>query len=337
MAAKKIHHHFVPHVHSAPDGAEQARQHRAHFLDVSALFSYALVFSLLSVSLFAIRVSAPKILGIASFSAEQIVALTNAKRVENGLPALSHNLQLASAASTKSGDMFTSDYWSHNSPSGKTPWSFVSAAGYKYIYAGENLARDFNDAQSVVNAWMNSPSHRSNILDKNFKEIGVSVSEGKLDGREGVLVVQIFGTAISQISAPLAQASPTPAASPQTVAQALPAGRQESSKAEIRPSPSPQPLESPSASPSEAPVVIAQIQDIVAPQEKATVLASRQFSIAKAASFAMIGFIFMLFLLEVIVVYRHAHLKMRSGTLAHLGLLGFILLVVWYAVQGAVI
>ena len=334
MAAKRIHHHFVPHVHSAPDGAGQAHQHRAHFLDVSALFSYVLVFSLLSVSLFAIRVSAPKILGIASFSAEQIIALTNAKRMENSLPALSHNTKLASAASTKSGDMFTSDYWSHNSPSGRSPWSFISASGYKYIYAGENLARDFNDAQSVVNAWMNSPSHRSNILDKNFKEIGVSVSEGKLDGREGVLVVQMFGTAISQISAPLAVAAPTPVPSTEPLAQSSAISQYKPSGTPLL-SENPSPLVSPS--PFLEPVAIAQIQDIVAPTQQATVLASRQFSIAKAASFAMIGFIFGLFLLEVIVVSRRAHLKMRSGTWAHLGLLGFILLVVWYAVQGAVI
>ena len=325
MAQKSFSHHFVPHHHPSPDGLGQGKQHRAHLLGIGSLFSYALVFSLVVSGIFIIRVSAPKILGSITFSADQIISLTNQKRAENGLPALSSNGQLASAASAKAGDMFGNNYWSHNSPQGKTPWTFISSAGYKYIYAGENLARDFSDASAVVNAWMNSPSHRENIMDKNFKEIGVAVADGKLDGREGILVVQMFGSAISQaVTPPLAKASPTPVVSPAAVAIASPKIAVESS---------------PSSTAEPTPVIVAQAPEVLGPPQlnSATVLASRQFSIAKMVSLSIVGFIFLLFVLEVLVVSRREHLKLRTSTLAHLGLLGFVLLVVWYAVQGAVI
>ena len=337
MAVKKFSHHFVPHHHPSKKYEGKTIQHRAHLLGIGALFSYALIFSLVTSGLFIIRVSAPKILGTITFSTDQIVSLTNQKRAENGLPPLSFNGQLATAASQKAGDMFANNYWAHNSPAGKTPWSFISAAGYKYVYAGENLARDFSDASAVVNAWMNSPSHKENILDKNFREIGVAVADGKLDGHEGILVVQMFGSAISQAATPsLAKASPTPVASPTVVAELSPKPAVSSPAQIVLVSPSP--TESPSLIPEPSPVVVATAPDIVTgDNSSATVLASRQFSIAKMVSLSIVGFIFSLFVLEVLVVSRRAHLKLRASTVAHLGLLGFVLLVVWYAVQGSVI
>jgi hypothetical protein len=336
VAVKRFSHHFVPHHH-----VESGRQHRAHLLGVPALFSYALVVSLITSGLFIIHVSAPQILGSITFSADQIITLTNQKRAENGLQALSFNSQLASAAGAKAGNMFAENYWAHNSPSGKTPWSFVSSAGYHYIYAGENLARDFSDAGAVVNAWMNSPSHRENLLDKNFKEIGVAVADGKLDGHDGILVVQMFGSAISQVqTVPLVGASPlpSPVVSPTVVAKATPATNSSQTPTTIVSSPVASPIPSPSPSSQPSPVVVAQAQDVngVA-NSSAVVLASRQFSVAKIASIVVVAFIFLLFVLEVLVVSAKSHLKMKSTTWAHLGILGFLLLVVWYAVQGAII
>src|SRR3989304_10126925 len=198
---KKLAHHFIPHL------KEDGLHHRAKALNLSYLFSYLLILVLFGSGLYLIKLKAPQILGQVAFSADQIIALTNSKRAQNGLGSLAINSQLAQAAASKAGDMYASDYWAHNSPAGKTPWNFISSAGYRYLYAGENLARDFSDAQSVVEAWMASSSHRSNILDDNFKEIGVAVTSGDLEGREVVLVVQMFGTPVSAIPAtqPLAQ------------------------------------------------------------------------------------------------------------------------------------
>lgn len=319
--------HFIVHDH------EDGRWHHAHALSLAALFAYLQIFLIVVAGLYFIRMRAPQILGTASYSADQIIALTNQKRAESGLPALSTNGLLAQAAAAKAADMFVDNYWAHNSPSGKTPWSFIAAAGYKYVYAGENLARDFGDPDSVVNAWMASPSHRSNLLDRNFKEIGVAVSDGKLEGREGILVVQMFGSAISLVPVEqnLAQVLPTPQPSPTGTGQL-----------KAKPSPLPSVVVSPTPSPTPTQVPVAVVNppasvNLGSVPVPATVLASRQFSIAKGITLALVGFMFLLFALEVLMVARRSHLKLRPGVLAHLGLLGFLLLVIWYAVQGAVI
>ena len=341
MILRKIHQHFLPHfyldiasVDLLSGGGHIPRDrvhHRAHAISLEALFRYLVVLVVTFTLLYFIQARVPQVLGTVSFSAGQIVDLTNQKRAENGLPVLSYNPLLSQAAASKAADMFANDYWAHYSPSGKSPWSFIAAVGYRYIFAGENLARDFNDPVSVVNAWMNSPSHRSNLLDKNFKEIGVAVESGNLGGIEGSLVVQIFGTSISQIpQAPVVQnqtgASPQGAPTAGKVVSPVSGG--------IEPSLSP----SPSASGSPSPTVAFQAPPVVAaPSQQTTVLATRQFAIARAVSIFVIGFIFLIFALEVIVSARRANVHIRSGLIAHLGLLGFVLLAVWYAVAGAII
>jgi hypothetical protein len=119
--------------------------------------------------------------------------LTNQQRITHGLPPLKANPQLTTAANDKAKHMFAHDYWAHITPTGEQPWAFISRAGYSYIYAGENLARDFADSQSVVTAWMNSPSHRDNILSPNYDHIGIAVVNGNLASTDTTLVIQEFG------------------------------------------------------------------------------------------------------------------------------------------------
>lgn len=199
IRGKKLVRYLTPHIHQ--DGSH----HRAHAIGMGALLGYLQVLIFLTLGLYFLRLGGAQILGVAKFTTAEIIEITNAKRVENGLPPLVFNEKLSLAARAKASDVYANNYWAHNSPGGKTPWSFITAVDYQYIFAGENLARDFNDAASVVTAWMNSPSHRSNLLDKNFKEIGVAVASGKLGAREGTLVVQMFGT--SRESPQLAVAS----------------------------------------------------------------------------------------------------------------------------------
>ena len=306
MIRQKITKHFVPHRN------EQGQHQRALALTVPALFLYLQILVVLTAGLYLIRLKAPHILGTAQFTAEQIIALTNAKRLQNGLASLSYNDSLSRAANAKASDMMARDYWAHNSPIGDTPWSFITRTGYRYIFAGENLARDFNDAGSVVDAWMNSPSHRSNLLDKNFKEIGVAVVNDKFGSRESTLVVQMFGTAVSQAPAtqPLAQ----------TPGEGL--GQQ------IKPSP---------VAVAQAPASPGPATGAVSNPTEVTVLATKQFSIAKGAALGLVSFIFLLFALEIVVTLRRADVRLRSGIIAHLALLAFVLFAVWYAVQGAII
>ena len=318
--------HFIPHQ------KEDGLHHRAKALNLSYLASYLLILVLFGSGLYLIKLKAPQILGQVTFSSDQIIALTNAKRAQSGLAQLSFNSQLSQAAASKAGDMYAADYWAHNSPSGKTPWNFISSAGYRYLYAGENLARDFSDASSVVDAWMASPSHRSNILDDHFKEIGVAVASGDLEGREVILVVQMFGTPVSQIPTqqPLAQASPVPSPQPSPV-----------QIARVQEKPSPPPSPSPEPTPSPTPVSVAvELPSLSLQSEQntqATVLASRKFALVKGASLGLTAFVFALFAIEIVYTLRKSHLRLRSGVLAHLAILAFVLLAIWYAVGGAVL
>jgi hypothetical protein len=134
------------------------------------------------------------ILGVnTNISTEALLNDTNAERIKAGLEPLILNNKLSTAASDKAVDMFEENYWAHFSPSGISPWFFFEKEDYHYLYAGENLAKDFSDSQAVVSAWMNSPKHRENILKPEYTEIGFSIREGLLLGQPTVLVVQLFG------------------------------------------------------------------------------------------------------------------------------------------------
>ncbi len=102
------------------------------------------------------------------------------------------------AAQTKADDMLARGYFSHNTPDGHTPWDFITTSGYNYITAGENLAVNFTQAENVEAAWMNSPGHRANILNKNYQNIGIGISQGTYQGHQAIFVVQMFGTLANQ-------------------------------------------------------------------------------------------------------------------------------------------
>lgn len=150
--------------------------------------------------------------GVPVFAKEEIVSQTNALRSFLGLGELKESSILDLAASQKLQDMINGQYFAHTSPSGVSPWYWIEKNKYNYAYAGENLAIGFLTAKDAVNAWADSPSHRQNLLNQNFKEIGVAIAPAKIQNSEGFLVVQLFGTpAVS----PPAIHSPTPLISSQ--------------------------------------------------------------------------------------------------------------------------
>jgi len=173
-------------------------QHRPKLLHAESLLYFSLIvlaaFSLMKALRFFPGLETT-ILGYASnITAEQVLSQTNEQRAAEGLAPLELNNQLSSAALSKGQNMFQDQYWSHTSPSGVEPWSFIQTAGYQYKTAGENLARDFMSTNDLVGAWMASATHRANILNPQFEEIGIAVIDGKLEGFETTLVVQMFGT-----------------------------------------------------------------------------------------------------------------------------------------------
>ena len=134
------------------------------------------------------------VLGFASdITVDQVVTYTNQQRSKQGLQPLTLNTQLSAAALAKAQDMLDHQYWAHTSPQGKEPWDFIKSAQYSYQVAGENLARDFHTTTAMVKAWMASPTHKANIMNAKYEEIGVAVVNGKLEGFETTLVVQMFG------------------------------------------------------------------------------------------------------------------------------------------------
>ena len=179
-------HLFLPH---------KDTHQKAHLISWEGLVIYILLFILLQAGFSILGYAKPGILGTTSnITVEQVIELTNKEREKLGLPPLSENSDLDQAAALKAQNMFSENYWAHFAPSGKTPWDFIIGSGYKFSYAGENLAKNFTNNENVVKAWMNSPTHKENLLNTKYKDIGISVEDGVLNGQQTTLVVQMFGT-----------------------------------------------------------------------------------------------------------------------------------------------
>ena len=144
--------------------------------------------SLILVLIFASPVLASEI------NAENVIRYVNEARNNNGLKELRVSEKLTAVATAKVNDMVAHNYFAHTSPAGLTPWHWFEKIGYDYKYAGENLAINFTTAEAQQVAWMNSPTHRKNILNENYHEIGVAVAAGEVNGTLGIIAVQEFGT-----------------------------------------------------------------------------------------------------------------------------------------------
>lgn len=119
------------------------------------------------------RTNHPATLAYATeMSVQGLLQYTNAQRASNGLGPLTINSKLNTSAQAKANNMVSRDYWAHNTPDGDEPWVFIDATGYQYQKAGENLAYGFSNSEATVIGWMNSPTHRANILDQTYSEVG---------------------------------------------------------------------------------------------------------------------------------------------------------------------
>jgi hypothetical protein len=183
---RALHHLFIP-------SARNSFRARVLHNDVLTMYLFAAFLSVLLM-----RQVIPyhgTVLAVATdITVEKLFEDTNIQRQKNGLEPLTYNKQLSDAAYAKAQDMFRKDYWAHYSPDGKTPWDFILATKYQYQYAGENLAKNFLFSQNVVDAWMQSPTHRENLLRKEFTEVGYAIVNGTLQGEPTTLVVQMFAT-----------------------------------------------------------------------------------------------------------------------------------------------
>lgn len=149
---------------------------------------------------------------LAAVVTSSLVAQTNGERADAALGSLTVNPQLVAAAQAKADDMARKGYFAHTSPDGTTSWQWLRDAGYRFAYAGENLAVNFSDSRDVTDAWMRSPTHRANILNGRFTEVGIATAVGEYKGKEAVFVVQMFGTPAAGSAGPSAVPVPADAA-----------------------------------------------------------------------------------------------------------------------------
>lgn len=218
-----LHHLFIP---------KEQNNYRAKVLHIDFLTYYLLFAIILTFSFKNLNKSFNNILGYATdITIDKLYQLTNEERAKNNLQTLNYNEKLANAAYKKAQDMFAKNYWSHYSPDGATPWDFILSANYQYEYAGENLAKNFLFSQGVVEAWMNSKTHRDNILKSEYSDVGYAIVNGILNGEETTLVVQMFAkplnnpiakqVAAAAVEKPIVQ--PTPPTLTNSIEQPKPA------------------------------------------------------------------------------------------------------------------
>ncbi len=144
-----------------------------------------------------------------------LISLTNTDRTKQNLGTLVEDQLLDKAAQLKADDMAAKGYFAHVTPEGYQPWHWFDAVGYKYEYAGENLAVNFTDSEDVETAWMNSPTHRANIVKPQYTRIGLATADGQYKGKEVTFVVQLF----AKPAAAVAKVVPKPLPTPITTAQ----------------------------------------------------------------------------------------------------------------------
>jgi hypothetical protein len=297
----RIGHYFFP---------QPSNNHKARLLQPSFLSLIVAVFLTSQFFLNYFSLQFPRILGYAAnISPERLIELTNQERLKNGLVPLENNSVLNEAAKRKAGDMFAFNYWAHNSPSGRTPWAFFKETGYYYLCAGENLARDFNDSEAVVAAWMDSPTHKENILNVNYQEIGIAVLNGTLEGIETTLVVQLFGTPVTAV-----------ASSVETVKTI-------------------EPLSKPALASGEA--TTSAFSQLLASteleEEKSSWPLLSPFSVTKNLIIFLAGLVIGIFVLDLYFITRKKVIRLSSRSLAHLTFLVFLILAVLMVQPGLIL
>jgi hypothetical protein len=149
-------------------------------------------------------------------SISSLLAETNQRRTSNGISTLANNNKLNQAAQAKANDMVQRDYWSHNTPDGQEPWIFIDQTGYQYSKAGENLAYGFATSADTVAGWMNSATHKANMLDSSFTEVGFGFTNGsdfQGSGNETVVVAMYAKPQVAAATSPSQSTSPAPQSS----------------------------------------------------------------------------------------------------------------------------
>lgn len=262
----------------------------------------------------------------AAVESSLLMQLVNQERRARNIPALLTSQKLVSASSLKSQDMIDRDYFDHVDPDGNYVWGKIVASGYSpYKILGENLAVDFATSEGMVKAWIESPTHRTNLLHTSFLDQGLAALYGDFQGRYTNLTTSLFGTLLTQEPqprsaattnpSPLAPTPPLPARAPQGPSDAI-----EQAPEQTLPPPEPAPLPPPARAPSGQPT-------------EPTQTSPSPLALTRNI-FTLFG-IALLFLLttDSVIIYRKAPLVVRSHSSYHLLSFALIVLVsilIWW-------
>lgn len=313
--ARKLRHIFLPH---------ESNNHKPRIFHPSGLLTLKVLLILVQIIIFfASRLPSPSILGYAAnIAPSEVIRLTNEKRVQAGLQPLVENPTLSQAALAKGVDMINKNYWAHVAPDGTQPWTFFLNAGYSYRYAGENLARDFSNPSSAVDAWMASPTHKENLLSANYKEIGIGVVEGDMNGVDTTIIVQFFGTKYGDmISQPVALVGATEE-TPKVAAQ----------KAS---SPSPSPVSTPEA--FEVPQSLVSETEQPVSESSSNLSFISPFTTTKDASLAVVSTLMVVLTVDSVVISKKRIKRIGGRSFAHIAFLGMILSIVLILKAGEIL
>ena len=152
----------------------------------------------------------------AELDMNSLAYLHNKERIQVGIGELELNSLLVTSATNKADAMLESDCWDHYCPPGTSPWNFFNQVGYKYVHAGENLGEGFTDNSSLMRAWMNSPTHKANVIKPEYKEFGIGFASGTFQGRDdNTIAVVHFGARAELTPTPVATATPVVTQTPQ--------------------------------------------------------------------------------------------------------------------------
>src|SRR3989344_720722 len=270
----------------------------------------------------------------AAVESQTLMDMINSERSSRNLTVLAQNSSLRTAAGQKSQDMIDRDYFAHVDPDGNYVWPKIIAAGYgQYKILGENLAVDFVTSEGMIKAWLDSPTHRANLLHSDFLEQGLIALYGDFQGRYTNLTTSLFGARASGVQTP--PAPPPPAPSPNPIPTPKPAPS--------APKPAPPPAAKPTLpqpTPAVTPTPVEKQDSTSTPLATADLSAlSGSFTLPEIALntkainisrvlFSILGFIILSVLaVDSVIILQHEAVVIRSHSSSHLFNLMLIVLV----------
>lgn len=316
-----LRHLFIPH---------HTNNYRAKILQYDFFLIYAMMFIVISFTFKGLSRISPDILGYASdIQVSNLLRITNEKRNQNGLTPLKLNEQLSQAAINKANYMFNHNFWAHMAPDGTTPWDFITDSGYLYAVAGENLAKNFSNSDGVVEAWINSASHRENILRSQYEDIGFAVVNGVLNGEQTTLVVQMFGKRLTPLPFVDSNSSTMSAIGRTNLNNQQLQFFRNSNLQNPLPSFIPELIQSQSPT---KPVEITTVADSIVRKPLFDI-----FSISKKLLFALSTGLILAFIFDAIYIWQRKIVRINGRTLAHLSFLLILTSLFWYISLGSIL